>query len=77
MSEFYLVEKTTEPRNHFRLVDGPHATRAGVEQASFILKAIGVQKRKTVYLCAEVTPVEAKPHDVDFEALAQCARMVT
>ena len=52
-------------------VDGSHEDRDGVEQALYLHTALGFN-RGGHYACVEmhITPIEAKAHDVNHEAVA-------
>ena len=54
-----------------KLVDGSHANRAGVEQALYLIRSLGLEGERT-FACAEVvlTPVEAQAHNTNEEAIA-------
>ncbi len=67
--QFWLAE--LDQYGNPKLVDGSHEHRAAVEQAAYLFKRLGLEKGKS-YACAEVhlSPVEAKPHDANEEALS-------
>lgn len=68
-TQFWLAE--LDQYGNAKLNDGPHSDRNGVEQAFYLIGRLGLGKGK-VYACAEVilTPVEAKSHGANEEALS-------
>ena len=69
MAEFYLVNLASPGLG--KLCDGPHSDRAGVEKALYLHRSLGLVKGAQ-YACAEVTPVEAKAHGANEEAISAC-----
>lgn len=67
-AQFWLVE--LDQHGNPTLKDGPHGDRAGVEQALYLLTALGFN-RGAKYGCAkiEITEVEAKASYVNHEAI--------
>lgn len=67
--QFWLAE--LDQYGNPKLVDGSHGERAGVEQAAYLISRLGLSRGST-FACAEVhlTPVEAKPHDANEDALS-------
>ena len=57
------------------LVDGAHEARSGVEKAMYLFKRLHLAKGES-YACAEViiTPVEAKAHGANEDAIAVLTR---
>lgn len=70
---FWLAEADAP----WKLVDGPHSERAGVEQALYLISGMGMRRGRQ-FVCVEATVTDVKPiaHDVDHEALAACRDMV-
>ncbi|WP_192246157.1 hypothetical protein [Mesorhizobium silamurunense] len=68
-TQFWLAE--LDQYGNAKLTDGPHSDRAGVEQASYLMQRLGLDRGKK-YACAEVilTEVEAKSHGANEEALS-------
>lgn len=58
-TEWWLVE-ITEPHGNIRLADGPHDDRAGVDEAAYLHRALGLQRGRR-YAAAEVRLTEATP----------------
>ena len=58
------------PHGYSKPIDGPHDSREGVEEAAYLMARLGLQKGRT-FVCAEIieTPVAAKPHDANEDAL--------
>ena len=59
------------------LTDGPHDSREGVEQAAYLMRALGLQHGDK-YAAAEVrlTEVTPKAHDVNNDAVNACREML-
>ncbi len=59
------------------LIDGPHDSREGVEQAMFLFRNLGLGKCKK-YCCVRVeeSAVQAKPHDTNLDALEVCKHLI-
>ena len=59
------------------LTDGPHDSIEGVEQAAYLMRALGLQHGDR-YAVAEVrlSEVTPKAHDVNHDALAACKEML-
>lgn len=59
------------------LVDGPHDSREGVEQAFYLIRSLGLQRGRE-FVCVRVEQSEVAPvaHDVNQEALSNCKMMV-
>lgn len=68
MTQWWLVEVG---RGLPRLADGPHGERAGVEQALYLLRALGLDQGRT-YACAEIRITDVVPiaHGANEDALA-------
>ena len=58
------------------LTDGPHDSIEGVEQAAYLMRALGLQ-RGDKYMAArvELSDVQAKAHKVNHQAVAACREM--
>ncbi|MCR5875114.1 hypothetical protein LRS10_13530 [Phenylobacterium sp. J426] len=58
------------PHGYSKPIDGPHESREGVEEAAYLLARLGLQRDRT-FVCAEIieTPVEAKPHGANEDAI--------
>lgn len=69
-TKFWLVE--IDIHGNPTLADGAHSTREGVEKAAYLHMRLGFAKDKR-FACAEIilTPVEAKSHGSNEEALSQ------
>ena len=60
-----------------KLVDGPHSSRAGVEQAAYLIRGLGLQgDRKFCCVRVEQTDVEPKRHDADKVVMEEVALLV-
>lgn len=59
------------PYGYSKPIDGPHENRAGVEEAAYLLARLGLQRERK-FSCLEITetPVEAKPHEANEEAIS-------
>lgn len=60
-----------------KLTDGPHSNRAGVEQAAYLIRGLGLQgDRKFCCVRVEQTDVEPKRHDADKVVMEEVALLV-
>ncbi len=59
------------------LVDGPHSSRDGVEQAAYLIRGLGLQRdRKFCCVRIEQTEVEPKRHDANESAMNDVAKLI-
>lgn len=65
---FWLAEVSAY--GYAKPIDGPHDTREAVEETMYLFQRLGLERGRR-FCCAEVllTPIEAKPHGANEEAL--------